>query len=138
MVFVSPFEGYATDMTEQKSQSQQLEFFEIPSPCIGVCESGPRGFCKGCYRSRDERLYWLKVDDATKNHTLVRKNFVLSGNTNWDESAGASDADTSEWLVYDVNTFVYGGSHLNTYCDNFINITNILSNLSSGIRFFIF
>ncbi|CAB9494947.1 DUF1289 domain-containing protein [Alteromonas macleodii] len=57
-------------MKDPKAQSQQLEFFEIPSPCIGVCESGPRGFCKGCYRSRDERLYWLKVDDATKRKII--------------------------------------------------------------------
>ncbi|WP_394221362.1 DUF1289 domain-containing protein [Alteromonas gracilis] len=69
-------------MTEQKTSSQQLEFFEIPSPCIGVCESGPRGFCKGCYRSRDERLYWLKVDDATKRKIISacvrRKKAVLT------------------------------------------------------------
>ena len=68
-------------MTEQKTSSQQLEFFDIPSPCIGVCESGPRGFCKGCYRSRDERLYWLKVDDATKRKIISacvrRKKAVL-------------------------------------------------------------
>ena len=57
-------------MKDPKAQSQQLEFFEIPSPCIGVCESGPRGFCKGCYRSRDERLYWLQVDDATKRKII--------------------------------------------------------------------
>jgi len=53
-------------MTDQKPPAQQLEFFEIPSPCIGVCESGPRGYCKGCYRSREERLYWLKIDDGTR------------------------------------------------------------------------
>jgi predicted Fe-S protein YdhL (DUF1289 family) len=45
---------------------QQLEFFAIPSPCIGVCQSGPRGYCKGCFRSREERLHWLKIDDQTK------------------------------------------------------------------------
>ena len=45
---------------------QQLEFFEIPSPCIGVCESGPRGYCKGCFRSREERQHWHSVDDGTK------------------------------------------------------------------------
>lgn len=50
--------------------SAQLEFFTVPSPCIGVCESGPRGYCKGCYRSRDERLYWLKVDDATRRKII--------------------------------------------------------------------
>ena len=32
------------------------------------------------------------------------------GNTDWLSSAGASDASLSEWLVYDVNTFIYGGS----------------------------
>jgi predicted Fe-S protein YdhL (DUF1289 family) len=45
---------------------EQLEFFSIPSPCIGMCQSGPRGYCKGCYRSREERLHWLKIDDQTK------------------------------------------------------------------------
>jgi hypothetical protein len=45
---------------------QQLEFFAIPSPCIGICQSGPRGYCKGCFRSREERLHWLKIDDQTK------------------------------------------------------------------------
>lgn len=43
-----------------------MEFFIIPSPCIGVCESGPRGYCIGCFRSREERTHWLAVDDHTK------------------------------------------------------------------------
>jgi predicted Fe-S protein YdhL (DUF1289 family) len=58
-------------MSQQKPESEQLEFFEIPSPCIGVCESGPRGFCKGCLRSRDERLYWLQVNDTTKRQIIA-------------------------------------------------------------------
>ncbi|GLR71039.1 DUF1289 domain-containing protein [Agaribacter marinus] len=45
---------------------QQLEFFDIPSPCIGVCESGPRGYCLGCFRSREERQHWHGIDDQTK------------------------------------------------------------------------
>jgi predicted Fe-S protein YdhL (DUF1289 family) len=45
---------------------QQLEFFEIPSPCIGVCQTADNGFCLGCYRSRDERLYWMKIDSEVK------------------------------------------------------------------------
>ena len=55
-------------MTELKShdQLQQLEFFDIPSPCIGVCETNDKGFCRGCFRSREERLYWSQVDNATK------------------------------------------------------------------------
>lgn len=49
---------------------QQLEFFEILSPCIGVCEANNRGYCKGCFRSRDERLYWLKFTEADKRHVV--------------------------------------------------------------------
>lgn len=49
---------------------QQLEFFEIPSPCIGVCEANNRGYCKGCFRSRDERLYWLTFTEADKRHVV--------------------------------------------------------------------
>jgi predicted Fe-S protein YdhL (DUF1289 family) len=45
---------------------KQLEFYEIPSPCIGVCQSGPKGFCLGCFRSREERLYWHQLDDTAK------------------------------------------------------------------------
>ena len=52
-------------------QGTQLEFFVVPSPCIGVCEAGPRGYCKGCYRSREERLYWLKTDDATRRKIIA-------------------------------------------------------------------
>jgi len=36
----------------------QLELFELPNPCIGVCESNQRGYCKGCLRSREERFNW--------------------------------------------------------------------------------
>ena len=49
---------------------EQLEFFEIPSPCINVCESNERGYCKGCFRSREERLYWLKLSDAQKREVV--------------------------------------------------------------------
>ncbi|WP_373795714.1 DUF1289 domain-containing protein [Neisseria dentiae] len=50
---------------------EQLEFFAIPSPCVGVCEANSKGFCKGCLRSRDERLYWLKMSD-TQKHQVMR------------------------------------------------------------------
>ena len=49
---------------------EQLEFFDIPSPCVGVCISNNRGYCKGCFRSRDERLYWLKLSDAQKREVV--------------------------------------------------------------------
>ncbi|MDR8524948.1 MULTISPECIES: DUF1289 domain-containing protein [Shewanella] len=49
---------------------EQLEFFEIPSPCIGVCQSDARGYCKGCLRNRDERFNWLEFSDAQKNNVI--------------------------------------------------------------------
>jgi predicted Fe-S protein YdhL (DUF1289 family) len=36
----------------------QLELFDLPNPCIGVCQSNSRGYCMGCLRSRDERFNW--------------------------------------------------------------------------------
>ncbi|MFT0211271.1 DUF1289 domain-containing protein [Pseudomonas sp. F1_0610] len=49
---------------------QQLEFFDIPSPCVGVCQANNKGYCKGCFRSRDERLYWLKLTDVQKRDVI--------------------------------------------------------------------
>ncbi|CEA03187.1 hypothetical protein BN1049_01031 [Pseudomonas saudimassiliensis] len=48
----------------------QLEFFDIPSPCIGVCEANSKGFCKGCFRSREERLYWLEFTTEQKRQVV--------------------------------------------------------------------
>lgn len=48
----------------------QLEFFDIPSPCIGVCEANNKGYCKGCLRSRDERLHWLELTAEQKRQVI--------------------------------------------------------------------
>lgn len=45
---------------------EQLEFFAIPSPCIGICEVNNKGYCKGCLRNRNERLYWQSMSDIQK------------------------------------------------------------------------
>jgi len=50
------------------------------------------------------------VTNATKDHTLVRKSLITSGNTSWTTSAGTNTAD-SEWIVHDQNTWSYLGSH---------------------------
>ncbi len=48
---------------------------------------------------------------ATKDHTLVRKPSVLTGNAgDWSTSAG-TDTDDSEWIVYDKDCWDYLGSH---------------------------
>ena len=49
---------------------EQIELFPLPNPCINVCEAGPRGYCTGCLRSREERFNWLKKSDAEKAHIL--------------------------------------------------------------------
>ncbi|SFB83054.1 DUF1289 domain-containing protein [Pseudoalteromonas denitrificans] len=50
---------------------QQIEIFEIPSPCIDVCQTNSRGYCLGCYRSREERFQWLKMDVSQKKKVLI-------------------------------------------------------------------
>ncbi|GGD14849.1 DUF1289 domain-containing protein [Franconibacter daqui] len=50
--------------------AEQLEFFPVPSPCRGICQSDERGFCRGCLRSRDERFNWQRMSDAQKQEVL--------------------------------------------------------------------
>ncbi|WP_072032301.1 DUF1289 domain-containing protein [Erwinia sp. 9145] len=50
--------------------AEQLEFFPVPSPCRGICQSDDRGYCRGCLRSRDERFQWMQFSDAQKREVL--------------------------------------------------------------------
>lgn len=50
--------------------AEQLEFFPVPSPCRGICQSDDRGYCRGCMRSRDERFNWMRFSDAQKRDVL--------------------------------------------------------------------
>ena len=54
------------------------------------------------------------VSTATKDHTLVRKATVTAGNTNWTMSAGTNATD-AEWVVLDINTMSYLGSHPHSF-----------------------
>lgn len=56
--------------TECDQPMDQLELFDLPNPCIGVCESDNRGYCKGCLRSRDERFNWPQKPAAEKARIL--------------------------------------------------------------------
>lgn len=49
---------------------EQLEFFEIPSPCRGICEVNSRGLCRGCLRNREERFQWQTFSDVRKREVL--------------------------------------------------------------------
>jgi predicted Fe-S protein YdhL (DUF1289 family) len=49
---------------------EQLSFFTIPSPCVGICQSDPRGYCQGCLRNRDERFNWQTFCEAKKQDVI--------------------------------------------------------------------
>ena len=50
----------------------QLEFFDVPSPCIGICQSDDKGQCSGCFRTRDERLNWMSFDSNARQKVIKR------------------------------------------------------------------
>ena len=50
------------------------------------------------------------VSGAGANHTLVRKPGINSGNLDWAASSGTS-AENSEWILYDIDSWEYLGSH---------------------------
>ncbi len=48
----------------------QLEFFDVPSPCIDICQSDEKGYCRGCMRSRDERQNWKNLHNDEKKKVI--------------------------------------------------------------------
>jgi len=62
------------------------------------------------------------IADATKNHSLVRKETVIGGNTDWTVAAG-TNTDDSEWIVYDQNTFTYLGAHTMVFEPTSVEVT---------------
>ena len=69
--------------------------------------------CIGTWSATDPGDGWdvAGVTNGTKDHTLVRKSSVLSGNGgDWSLSSG-TDEFNSEWIVYEQNTWEYLGSH---------------------------
>jgi predicted Fe-S protein YdhL (DUF1289 family) len=62
---------YRTKIINEADQMiEQLEFFEISSPCNGSCASDERGYCLGCLRSREERFHWLSMTEIEKREVL--------------------------------------------------------------------
>jgi len=49
---------------------EQLSFFAVPSPCKGICQSDPKGYCLGCFRSRDERFNWMSFSELQKQDVI--------------------------------------------------------------------
>ncbi|MFB9215154.1 DUF1289 domain-containing protein [Vibrio sinaloensis] len=49
---------------------EQLEFFTVPNPCVGVCTVDEKGYCRGCMRKREERFQWLEMTPAQQLHVI--------------------------------------------------------------------
>lgn len=49
---------------------QQIEFFEIPSPCKRDCRTDSHGYCVACLRSRQERFNWLTMSDEERREVM--------------------------------------------------------------------
>ncbi|MBL4798589.1 MAG: DUF1289 domain-containing protein [Oleispira sp.] len=49
----------------------QGEFFHTPNPCRSICTVNNKGFCKGCFRSREERFHWNEFSEYQK-HLVVQ------------------------------------------------------------------
>ena len=78
----------------------------------------------------DPAQYWdvAGVNNATRDHTLVRKCSVMMGDTSWTNAAG-TDPLNSQWVVFGVDNWTYIGSHSTspTYSSSFDTICNGLS-----------
>ncbi|MEA2105836.1 MAG: lamin tail domain-containing protein [Bacteroidota bacterium] len=66
----------------------------------------------GRYDLEDPGSGWsvAGVDNATSNHTLIRKSSIIVGNPDWDSSAGTNETD-SEWIVLEEDNFENIGTH---------------------------
>ncbi|WP_224552475.1 DUF1289 domain-containing protein [Pectobacterium versatile] len=49
---------------------EQLELFAVLNPCSGICQTDERGYCRGCFRSRNERFSWNQMSDMQKQDIL--------------------------------------------------------------------
>ena len=45
----------------------------VRSPCVKVCELDPEnGLCRGCYRTQDERDWWVAYSAQQQREVLLR------------------------------------------------------------------
>lgn len=81
---------------------EQLEFFEVPSPCVGVCTVDEKGYCKGCMRNRDERFNWLKLTTAQKLHVikLCRQRYLRKRRAEKLNGGGSDQSDNPQQELF--------------------------------------
>ena len=54
-------------MSEQKPLIEQIEFFEILAPAKVFCQVNNRGYCQGCFRSREGAFNGTNCLTAKRN-----------------------------------------------------------------------
>lgn len=42
----------------------------VLTPCIGVCQLDPQGFCDGCFRTGAEIAEWTRYSDAERQRFM--------------------------------------------------------------------
>ena len=42
----------------------------VLTPCIGVCQLDPQGFCDGCFRTGAEIAAWMQYSDVQRQHLM--------------------------------------------------------------------
>lgn len=87
----------------------QLELLDVESPCVGVCQANNRGYCVGCLRSRDERLYWIQYTTEQKSLVLElckqRKKRVIAKKR---KQQAEQETKTQNALRNDLNDDLFG------------------------------
>lgn len=81
---------------------EQLEFFQIPSPCIGVCAVDEKGYCQGCMRKREERFTWLDMTPAQQLHVirLCRQRYLRKKRSSHAESHSLTEAENRQHELF--------------------------------------
>ena len=74
----------------------QLELFDLPNPCVGICQSNSRGYCIGCLRSRDERFNWHQkpAEERARILKLLSQRRARLNAKNKKEDSGPAMGDT--------------------------------------------
>ncbi|MEC6796900.1 DUF1289 domain-containing protein [Photobacterium sp. S4TG1] len=86
---------------------EQLDFFDVPSPCVGCCQVNNRGYCKGCYRSRDERFYWqqMTADQKINVIKLCRQRYlrIMRRQRNTDTQESSTPSPQQQFIFDDIH-----------------------------------
>ena len=69
-----------------------------------MCEVNNKGYCKGCLRSRDERLYWLQLSPAQRREVVrlchQRKARIQKAREAALQTSSAHEQDTQQGSLF--------------------------------------